>query len=125
MCDVMALALHRLTGLPYAIIYVVRPDPDGDEDDEELIPGHAVVTVGDGYLDVTGYHHELPRPEQMVVDAVHDTDEVRIYAVGEEDIRTSFTTMDIDDDEIEMAMDFARSVPKLSRYIEGYHGTAA
>lgn len=117
MCDVMALALHRLTGLPLGIIYAVRTDDMFDDQAEELIAGHAVVILGENrYLDITGEHDGLPEASQMVVHPEPDMT-VRLVPASEEEVREAFTVEEIDEAAIEEAIEFARHQPALQRFI--------
>jgi hypothetical protein len=85
----MAIALHRLTGLPFGI-WAGKYTIDGGEVWEKA---HAVVIVGPAipkWMDVYGVRRGQPN-----LGFAHKVSEIRLLPASEEDIRTAFTTCEI------------------------------
>jgi hypothetical protein len=102
-CDVMALALHRLTGYSLGAWTGLYKDQDGEEQREYC---HAVVILNNEetkYADVYGIASDEPR-----CCFNHNVESVALLPVDESDVRSMFTAEDISEEAIETAMEFAK-----------------
>jgi hypothetical protein len=102
LCDVMALALHRLTGLPFGI-WAGRYQEDGEDCWEYA---HAVVIADPDiprWLDVNGLHEGTP--SCLFVNRVL---ELCLLPPTEEDMRNAFTCCEIPEGQIHDAMILAQ-----------------
>lgn len=107
-CDVMAIALHRLTGHPLGIWAGRYRDADGEIAHENA---HAVVVLstpkGQATADVRGV--SARPPDNFLF--TNETECVELLRVdSENDLRTAFSSLDIDEREIAEAMQLARDL---------------
>jgi hypothetical protein len=111
-CDVMALALHRLTGFPMGL-WGGRYKEDGED---HLEFAHACVLLeGEGeWADADGSHSDDEKPD---VSFSHAVDHVGLRYATEMDVRTAFTTEDIPEEQIGLAM--ARVEAHQDGWLEG------
>ena len=100
-CDVAALALHQLTGLPLGLI---GGDYEDDLFDEPAFEAaHACVILDNNrWADAYGIHTGIP--DNLMFN--NEVSNVRIEEVSEEDIRSAFTACDISQKEIDEAKRF-------------------
>lgn len=116
-CDIMALALHRLTGLPLGLWAVALQDDLCEEGEFIHEYAHAVVIVDEERcisMDAWG-------PHQGVMPNLYfsqgRSDDAVLVAANEEDVRSAFTCCEIDEDGILFAMDLVRHAPWIAPYL--------
>lgn len=116
-CDAMALALHRMTGLPVALWRGRYYDDWNDEYAFEV--AHAVVILdrdAQRYADVRGIQ-EGPSPDLQFNEPV---DRIELVEAGVEDVRYAFTCEGVSHEDIQEAARFAREHPPLAYFIAVY-----
>lgn len=104
-CDIMALALHRLTGYQLGIFSGKVPSED-EHDGYYYEDAHAVVIIDLEdleWIDANGVSSGMP--ENLYFNGA--ISEIVLRPVSEGDIRSAFTTEEISDDSIYAAMQFA------------------
>lgn len=113
-CDVMALALHRLTGKPMGLWSGKFIDEDSD-DGIGFEYCHACIILGDDkWMDVNGIGHDIPGGLYFNMPIT----EVVLIPSTELEIRDAFTCCEIDEESIQAAMDFALSYQPLSNCVK-------
>lgn len=112
-CDIMALALHKLTGKPMGLWSGKYVDPDAD-DGIGYEHAHACIMLPDGqWMDVNGVSANTP--DNLYFNM--PVKEVVLLPASELDVRDAFTCCDIEDDAIQVAIDFVLSYPPLAEAV--------
>lgn len=113
LCDVMAIALHRITSLPFGVWVGVYYDDLFDEDAYEYC--HLCVVKSfeqEIYIDVDGIRQG--KPNCHFVNKVTD---VKLIPVSLEEAMSLFTTERISETDIDNAISFIKKDPTLSKLI--------
>lgn len=106
MCDVFALALHRLLGWPLAVVRGAMEDEWGEDWYEDA---HAFVLAPEGGgADVRGI-----RPIDEIVGecAFSNPSEVSVVEVGEKEMCSLFTVEGVSEEDIDEAVRYAGTLP--------------
>jgi len=116
-CDAMALALHRLTGLPLVKIVGLRTNRSprrkkGENWCEE--PAHIAVKAGRYWLDVDGLHQDVPAGRLAWL---RKPDKIAIRPSSVRETTFTFSLHGVPEDEIFTAMKDAIDDPVLGDLI--------
>jgi hypothetical protein len=118
LCDAMALALHRLTGLPLVLFVGQTKDRDWGGWCEE--PAHVAVSPGKGlWIDVDGLHRGLPKGRLLFI---RKPERVRMRPSYVEEVRYIYSLNGVPEEEVEEAARFALQDPQLHALVMRYHG---
>lgn len=101
-CDLMALALNRITQYPLGIFSAKVPD-DFEDDGFFFEDAHAVVIVDPSvpiWMDAGGLHEGIP--DNLYFSNAHCG--VVLRPATEMDVRSAFTSQDISEDSIQQAV---------------------
>ena len=111
-CDAFALALNKKFGYP---LYIIR----GywyDKEEEEWVSeaAHAIVKSGKKYIDVSGFKSK----EYLINNSFFNNpiEKVKIEPISIEEMKYSFTTEGVSEEEIKKAIKF------IEKNIERYRG---
>lgn len=121
-CDAMALALHRVTGLPLVALTGERRDPKGGWCREEA---HVAVAVrhqrNEGaltrWIDVDGIHQGIPSNRLLFL---RPPDRIRILPITEQRVRFLYTKSGVKEAEIFQAMDFISKDESLMKLVRRF-----
>ena len=117
LCDAMALALHRLTGL--RLVVFVGQTKDHDQGDWCEEPAHVAVSPSKGlWIDVDGLHRGVPKDRLRFM---RKPERVRMRPSSAREVRFIYSLKGVPEREIEEAVRFAFQDPLLSRFVWQYH----
>lgn len=111
----MAIALHRVTGLPLVAITGQRKDSKRGWCNEQA---HVAVSPGTGrWIDVDGLHRGIPKDRLMFL---RPPDRIRILPTTESVVRTLYTRSGVSELEVSQAIYFIAKDPALRELVRRY-----
>lgn len=114
-CDAMAIALHRVTGLPLVAITGQRKDGKGGWCNEQA---HVGVSPGEErWIDVDGLHRGIPKDRLMFL---RPPDRIRLLPTTEKVVRTLYTRSGVPESEVTLAIRFIARDPTLRELVRRY-----
>lgn len=114
LCDVFAIALHELTGLPLGGWAGIYYDDLFDEEAKEFC--HACVVLSfenTEWLDVDGYHKGAP--DNCMFN--NQVDRVELFPLNKTEVSELFTSCDLDSTQIQQAKQYILKHPSLQKYV--------